>query len=917
MNRKIFFRGVFGTSILLSSIVIGFRPEPLAKVAGNGSGDTPEATKQQHVVETYGKLPLSFEANVGQTRNQVKFLSRGQGYTLFLTRRAEAVLVLAESPRKRTPAPPTDKLSALVKPQPEAASPAVLRMKLVGAKRTPRVEGLDEFPGKANYFVGNDPKKWRTNVPMYAKVRAHAVYPGVDLVYYGNQRQLEHDFIVAPGADPGAITMVVEGAERLSLDAQGDLVLAMKDGEVRLQKPVVYQEVDGVRQEIPSRYTLKNAHRVGFQIAAYDASRPLTIDPVLAYSTYLGGSGGDGGFGIAVDSSGDAYVTGLTFSSDFPTKNPTAGACVGTCGTTGSNGDVFVTKLTHSGSGLVYSTYLGGSGFDEGRGIAVDSSGDAYVTGGTASSDFPTKNPTAGACVGTCGTTASNGVAFVTKLTPSGNGLVYSTYLGGSGFDEGFGIAVDSSGDAYVTGVTDSSDFPTKNPTAGACVGTCGTAGNIDAFVTKLTPSGNGLVYSTYLGGSGFDEGLGIAVDSSGDAYVTGVTGSSDFPTKNPTAGACVGTCGTTASNGNAFVTKLTPSGSGLVYSTYLGGSGGDEAFGIAVDSSGDAYVTGHTFSSDFPTKNPTAGACVGTCATTASNGVAFVTKLTPSGNGLVYSTYLGGSGGDVGGGIAVDSSGDAYVTGVTTSSDFPTKNPTAGACVGTCGTGTNADAFVTVLNPPGSVLVFSTYLGGSGDEGGLHEQIGFINFDFAGFGAIAVDASLSAYVTGITNSNNFATKNPTPGACVGTCGTGTNSDAFVTKFANITCKPENDDVEGDGHENGDDGREGQFRFCKSSGEMDFEERDSDGKIVGKPLRGKMDAVSVSGSQAIITGSGTLADGTPVNYTAVVLGNQPVISANTFAISWVTATGSVFQTSGPLTDGSIVVEPQQVLNGTF
>ena len=354
MNHKILFRGVFGTSILLALIVLGIRPEPLAEAARNGSGDIPKAAKE-HLVETYGRLPLSFEANAGQTSSQVKFLSRGQGYTLFLTRRAEAVLVLAESPRKRTPAPPTDKLSALVKPQPEAASPAVLRMKLVGAKRTPRVEGLDEFPGKANYFVGNDPKKWRTNVPMYAKVRAHAVYPGVDLVYYGNQRQLEHDFIVAPGADPGAITMVVEGAERLSLDAQGDLVLAMKDGEVRLQKPVVYQEVDGVRQEIPSRYTLKNAHRVGFQIAAYDASRPLTIDPVLAYSTYLGGSGGDGGFGIAVDSSGDAYVTGLTFSSDFPTKNPTAGACVGTCGTTASNGNAFVTKLTPSGSGLVYS----------------------------------------------------------------------------------------------------------------------------------------------------------------------------------------------------------------------------------------------------------------------------------------------------------------------------------------------------------------------------------------------------------------------------------------------------------------------------------------------------------------------------------------------------------------------------------
>src|SRR5437660_6818940 len=300
------------------------------------------------VSEAYGKLPLHFEANQGQTDSGVKFLSRGRGYTLFLTGRGEAVMLLGK------PAPMYDRLEsaallrAAAKPPPEPATPAaVVRMNLIGASASPRVEGLEESPGKANYFIGNDPKMWRTNVPMYAKVKVQGVYPGVDLVYYGNQRKLEYDFIVAPGADPGSITMAVEGAERPSLDGQGDLVLAIEDKEVRFQKPVVYQEVDGVRQEISGSYKLKSAHQVGFQVGAYDGSRPLIIDPVLAYSTYLGGSSLDEGFGIAVDSSGEAYVTGFTFSTNFPTKNPTPGACVGTCGT--GTGIAFVTKLTPSG----------------------------------------------------------------------------------------------------------------------------------------------------------------------------------------------------------------------------------------------------------------------------------------------------------------------------------------------------------------------------------------------------------------------------------------------------------------------------------------------------------------------------------------------------------------------------------------
>jgi beta-propeller repeat-containing protein len=863
MNGKIFFRGYFGTSILLALIVLGFRPEPLVEAARNRSGDLSKVTKQ-HLVETYGKLPLSFEANEGQTSSQVKFLSRGEGYSLFLTRHAEAVLVLSKGALKRAPADPADNLSAFAKPQPEADRPAVVRIKLVGAKRTPQVEGQDEFPGKVNYFVGNDPQKWRTNVPIYAKVKVRRPYPGVDLVYYGNQRQLEQDFIVAPGADPGSITMAVDGAERLSLDAQGDLVLAMKDGEMRFQKPVVYQEVDGGRQEIPSSYVFRGAYRVGVQVAAHDESRPLIIDPVLAYSTYLGGTGNDSGNGIAVDSAGEAYVTGVTNSPDFPTMNPITTACLGNCRLALNNTDVFVTKLNPDGHALVYSTYLGGSGNDSGNAIVVDSGSNAYVTGATTSSDFPTMNPVQS-------TLGGPGDAFVAKLNPNGNALVYSTYLGGENDDVGLGIAVDEAGEAYVTGFTDP-DFPTTahafQPTA--------PAGGTAAFVAKLNTAGNALVYSTYLGGSTSDVGFGIAVDSGGSAYVTGVTSSSDFPKMNaiqPTLGA--------PGADNAFVTKLNADGSALVYSTYLGGSDSDSGNAITVDSHGNAYVTGFAGSDNFPATGLLGG---------GGAGDVFVTKLNPDGSALVYSTRVGGSNSDAGRSISVDSRGNASVTGITYSSDFPT---TANAIQSSPGGG--GDAFVTLLNPQGAALVYSSYLGGE-------------NFD-EGAG-IALDASSSAYVTGVTRSIIFPT---TANAFQSSYPLGKapgNTVAFVTKIANVACSENQEDIEGDGHEKGDDGHEGGFRFCRSSGEMDFEERDSEGKTVGKPMRGNMNAVVVSGSQAIITGSGTLVDGTPVNYNAVVLGNAPVIGENHFAISWIAANGSVFQTSGALTDGYIAVNPQ-------
>jgi hypothetical protein len=695
--------------------------------------------------KSYGRLPLQFEANQGQTDRQVRFLARGAGYSLYLTA-GEAVLVLA-------------------KPNPDAkydakthAKPTVLRMSLVNAAPAPRVSGLEELPGKANYFIGQDPAKWRTNVPTYAKVHYGEVYPGIDLVYYGNQRQLEYDFVVAPGADPKKIVLGFKGAERLEIDAQGDLVLHAARGDVRLRKPVIYQEIDGTRRDIEGGYVPRGVKQIGFNVAAYDRSRPLVIDPVLAYSTYLGGSGGDSGIRIALDAGGNAYVTGNTMSIDFPTT-PGAFQLTFRGGGIFFGGDAFVTKLDPTGSTLVYSTFLGGSGFDRGYGIVVDADGHAYVTGYTASVDFPT---TVGALQTTSGGSSD---AFITKLNPTGSALVYSTYLGGSGGDASYGgIAVDAAGNAYVAGTTESLNFPTTPGAFQLARGCCGG----DAFVAKLNPTGSGLVYSTYLGGGNSDGANGIAVDAAGNAYVAGATLSINFPS---TAGAFQPICGGGGA-WDAFVTKLNPTGSALVYSTFLGGGRSDGAGGIAVDADGNAYVTGSTDSSNFPT---TAGAFQTTFVERYLGGGhfandAFVTKLNPTGSALVYSTYLGGGGSDLGLGIAVDAAGNAHVTGYTDSIDFPT---TAGAFQTTLGG--SLDAFVTKLNPTGSALAYSTYLGGSG-------------YDYGS--GVAVDTAGNAYAIGETASSNFPT---TAGAFQTTFGGGGDyyvSDAFVAKIVDDRTAP-------------------------------------------------------------------------------------------------------------------------------
>jgi hypothetical protein len=490
-------------------------------------------------------------------------------------------------------------------------------------------------------------------------------------VYSGNQRRLKYTFYLEPGADATQIEMTYDGIESLSVDDDtGELVIQTQwCPKMRDAKPVAYQEIDGVRREVSISFRLIDEKKVGFAVGNYDPKFRLTIDP--GYSTYLGGSGSDYGYGIAVDSSGNAYVVGhTTNSTNFPTQSPFQG----TYG--GGNYDAFVTRLNISGSALEYSTYLGGSNWDEGFGIAVDSSGNAYVTGRTYSTNFPTQNPYQG-------THGGGGLdAFVTKLNSAGSALSYSTYLGGSGDDGGFDIAVDSSGNAYVAGYTFSTNFPTQNPYQDS------KGGDVDAFVTRLNISGSTLEYSTYLGGSSYDYGIGIAVDSLGNTYVTGKTYSTNFPTQSPYQD----------SNGggfDAFVTRLNISGSALSYSTYLGGSDYDYGFGIAVDSSGNTYVAGYTTSTNFPTQSPYQGTFGGGYSDT------FVTKLNISGSALEYSTYLGGNSDDGGSSIAVDSSGNAYVVGHTASTNFPTQSPYQG----TFGGG-SYDAFIASFFSDGSLPV-------------------------------------------------------------------------------------------------------------------------------------------------------------------------------------------------------------------
>jgi Beta-propeller repeat len=721
---------------------------------------------------SFGALPLSFELNRGQSDSRVKFLAHSSSYALFLTS-TDAVLATFAPARTAPTGPDPLNLGKLKRRAPLRES--LIRLHPLGAVPHPRLVGLDRLPGTVNYFIGNDPQRWHTDIPTYARVSYRSIYPGIDLVYYGRQGHLESDWVLRAGANPATIRLRVEGARPLRLDGEGNLVLQSRPGTLIQSKPSLYQQIGRTRQSIAGRYALLGPHEVGFTVASYDVTRPLIIDPVLLYSTYVGGSGSDQSTGLALDGTGDAYITGSTNSTNFPIANARQAAAT-------APPDAFVAKLNSAGSGLIYSTYLGGAGDDAGNGIAIDSQGAAFVTGDTKSADFPTVNglsipkdcsPSIFAPPGSH--LCSEYKGFVAKLNPTGDGLVFSTYLSGNCCDDfGIGIATDNAGNAYVTGLAFSDDFPT---TPGAFQTTH--RGFTDAFVTKFGAIGN-LIYSTYLGGDNFEGGLGIAVDGSGNAYIAGFTDSTNFPTANPSQAALGGNCpGGDTVCPDAFVAKLSPDGRALVYSTYLGGQDEDRAFGVALDNAGNAYVTGTTKSVNFPTDNPLSGSngggsCKGSDGSPTPCTDAFVAKFSAAG-ARVYSTYLGGAGNDQGNGIAVDSAGDAFVVGSTDATNFPVANafqpaPGGGSCTDGSGNAVPcSDAFVVELDPAGAGLVYSTYLGGPGNNTGS---------------AIALDGAGNAYVTGATSSAGFPVKGTFQASSGGT------TDAFLAKIGEPPAKP-------------------------------------------------------------------------------------------------------------------------------
>jgi hypothetical protein len=683
------------------------RPRP-----GSGAARTPEGARpvvplvqtalsqstQARVFEKFGKLPVPFEPNAGQAPADVKYVARGRGYALYLTQTGATIAL----------APPKENRRELI------------RMEFEGASRDAQVVGAAPQTGKSNYFLGNDPSRWYRDVPQFGKVQYHGIYPGIDLVYYGNESELEYDMVVARGADPNQVRLTFDGVERLRID-HGDLVLVTKTGEIRQRKPKIYQQAGPRQVEVPGHYVVRGANRVSFAVSQYDRDKALVIDPVLSYSTYLGGSSFDFGSDIAVDASGSVYVTGGTDSSNFPGFSGQSFVRAG-----------FVTKLSPDGSSRVYTTYVGGTGASWAKGIAVDSSFNAYVTGFTDASNFPTVGPLQA-------TNRGGRDGFVAKINPSGNALVYSTYLGGALEDVGSGIAVDSASNAYITGTTLSTDFPTANPIRSA------NSGSGDAFLAKINATGTALVYSTYIGGSAAESGERVAVDSSNNAYVAGSTASTNFPTVSPLQS-------TNAGGVDAFVVKVNPTGSAFSYATYLGGAGTDWALSIAADASGNAYLTGYTDSANFRTQSPQQ-------ASNAGGVDAFVAKINAAGTSLLYSTYLGGAGDDFGFGIGVDTAGNAYVAGTTSSTSFPSSGSLS------IPQGAGREVFLTKFNAAGSALSLSLRFGGAGAD----EASG-----------LAVDPNGAAYIVGSTASSDFPTAAPFQASNGGTY------DTFITKIG--TC---------------------------------------------------------------------------------------------------------------------------------
>ena len=700
----------FGLILLLITSIT-----PTAKEAQEARGP-----QRKLVLDAYGDLPLSFEPNRGQAAADVRFMSRVNGMTALL-KDAEAVIITPETSVKR-----------------KAQLTSPLRMVFLGANATSHPSALEIQEGTSNYLVGNTPKLWHTSIPNFGRIHYPNLYPGIDLFFYGNHRKLEHDFVLAPGADYRQIRVRIEGAKRLSVNKDDSLHVAMPAGDLMFDAPQIYQYNADKKVLVAGHYLLTTSNEFEFEIGSYDHHLPLVIDPILAYSTYLAGSNVDNATSIAVDSTGNAYITGFTFSADFPTHNPEQVNCSNACGSP----DVFVTKLNAAGSALIYSTFVGGSNYDQASAIAVDSFGDTVVSGSTSSFDFPQKN----GVTAILSSNANHGFAF--SLNRAGSAFNFSTYLGGEATDAATGIAVDGSGAVYVSGYTGSVNFPVTNQ-----IGPPPGYFTSDLFLTKLGRYGK-MLFSTVIGGTsaGFNGTFGstpsgpvsVAVDSRGEALLAGAAWDG-FPT---TPGSyqpnyLASLSGTT----NAFLGVLNSGGSAFLYATYLGGSGGtagggDGASQVAMDSLGDIYVTGATGSLDFPTTP-------GAFQTTNLQGgpISFVTKMDATLSKLIYSTYLGSTQSGYGNGvhatgIAVDGNGNAYIIGNTNEPAFPLVEPLISTLPQGI-FGTNNTAFVSVLNASGTALNFSSFFTGSVGTGGA---------------SVALDSSGNPYIAGTTFDSDLPT---------------------------------------------------------------------------------------------------------------------------------------------------------------
>ena len=670
----------------------------------------------------YGNLPLTFEANRGQSGPAVQYLFRGNGYTAYLT---SGGLTLSLRPLPPNASPASANRSTRV-PQ----SRSIVQFALVGAARNPVVMGEDLQPGRVNYFLGNDPSRWKRNVPTYGRVRYRNVYPGIDLVYYGNHRRLEYDFEILPGADPGRIQFEIRGGSQVKQDKSGNLVLNTASGDLRFQTPVVYQQSSGRRVPAEGRFVVEDSTHVGFQVSHYDPSKPLVIDPVLVYSTYLGGSGDDLVTGIAVDSTGSPYVAGYTDSPDFPL------AALGSLPANANH--AFIAKLNPSGSNLIYVDYIGGSDQDYGLALALDSNKNVFVTGSTTSSDFPTVKPYQGQLPGPYS-------GFLTKVSADGSALLYSTYLGGNTFDQPAGVAIDSLGQAHVAGFTESTNFPVANAYQATAKANQGNLFGTYGFVTTFSADGSTLIYSTYLAGNTnvilscgstscwpapYSAVSALALDANGNSYVAGTTNTYNFPA---TSGAYLTANTAPQDSGIGFLSKLSSTGA-LDYSTYFYGSSGNPVgiAALAVDGTGAAYVTGSTQSDGTFPVTSTSICDPGVYGFACS--YAFVTKFDPAGASLLYSTFLGPNNFASPQSISVDTSGNAYIAAATSSGLLQTSTaiePYTGL----------TDVLIVEIDPAASTQLFATYLGGSSNDSP---------------GGMVVDASGNIYTGGTTNSSDF-----------------------------------------------------------------------------------------------------------------------------------------------------------------